>query len=621
MGLPIDRLIDRHQRERHSRPHAGDRPSTSRSASRRRSRRRWTSRSRPISSGCCSTPTAATPSAVRALMGGAEAGGRIHDRAAGAGGDPRATSTPSASTKTPARPRWRASIATAASSSIRTRAVGVHAARAALARDPATPVDRAGDRPSRKIPRGGRTRDRPPPRIAAAISPSIESRRERFTRPAQRSRRRWRNSSASARGSRRERAADDLAVGPARRHRREPAICAPPRSACSSPPARATKASDEHGLSHLLEHMAFKGTAERNAREIAEAIENVGGDLNAETGVEQTAYFARVLGEDVDLALDVIADILTDSRFDPDELAREKNVILQEIGAVEDTPDDLVFDLFTAAAWPRQPIGRPILGTRESVGGFDRARDRRLSAPPLSRRRGDRRGGGRGRPRPDRRRAPKRCWRRSAQPRPSRRRRPPIAAARSDREEAARADPHRRRIRGPRDRAPPTTTPRMSSPRRPAAACRRACSRKCGRSAASPIRSIRSTGAFPTAACSASTPARRRQGRRRADRARRARLPRRGRRAARRDGSRPRQGADEGLDPDRARIAARRARSSSRARPSSTARRCRSTTCWRASTAISVDDVRQAGAAMLRSPPTVAAIGGVGKALDAAACR
>lgn len=128
----------------------------------------------------------------------------------------------------------------------------------------------------------------------------------------------------------------------------------------------------EHGLSHLLEHMAFKGTAKRNARAIAETIENVGGDLNAETSVEQTAYFARVLGEDVDLALDVIADILTDSRFDPEELAREKNVILQEIGSVEDAPDDFVFDLFSAAAWPGQPIGRPILGTRDSVGGFDR---------------------------------------------------------------------------------------------------------------------------------------------------------------------------------------------------------------------------------------------------------
>ncbi len=129
---------------------------------------------------------------------------------------------------------------------------------------------------------------------------------------------------------------------------------------------------DEHGLSHLLEHMAFKGTRRRSAREIAEAIENAGGDLNAETGVEQTAYFARVMGEDVDLALDVLADILTESRFDADELGREKNVIIQEIGAVEDTPDDLIFDFFTAAAWPEQPIGRPILGTREGVNAFDR---------------------------------------------------------------------------------------------------------------------------------------------------------------------------------------------------------------------------------------------------------
>ena len=128
----------------------------------------------------------------------------------------------------------------------------------------------------------------------------------------------------------------------------------------------------EHGLSHLLEHMAFKGTRRRSARDIAVEIENAGGDLNAETSVEQTAYFARVLGEDSGLALDILADILTDSQFDPAELEREKGVILQEIGAVEDAPDDLVFDLFTQAAWPEQPIGRPILGTRERVNAFDR---------------------------------------------------------------------------------------------------------------------------------------------------------------------------------------------------------------------------------------------------------
>jgi len=137
----------------------------------------------------------------------------------------------------------------------------------------------------------------------------------------------------------------------------------------------------EHGLSHLLEHMAFKGTRRRTARDIAESIENVGGDLNAETGVEGTGYFARVMGEDVPLALDILGDILTDSQFDPTELEREKNVVVQEIGAVEDTPDDYVFDLLTAAAWPDQAIGRPILGTREGVGSFDReAIDRYLRA-------------------------------------------------------------------------------------------------------------------------------------------------------------------------------------------------------------------------------------------------
>ena len=128
----------------------------------------------------------------------------------------------------------------------------------------------------------------------------------------------------------------------------------------------------EHGLSHFLEHMAFKGTRRRNAREIAEEIEAAGGDLNAATSVEQTAYYARVLAEDAPLALDLLADILTDSAFDPGEIEREKSVILQEIGAVEDTPDDLVFDLLNAAAFPDQPIGRAILGTPEGVGAFQR---------------------------------------------------------------------------------------------------------------------------------------------------------------------------------------------------------------------------------------------------------
>jgi predicted Zn-dependent peptidase len=125
--------------------------------------------------------------------------------------------------------------------------------------------------------------------------------------------------------------------------------------------------SDEHGVSHLLEHMAFKGTKTRNALAIAESIENVGGDLNAATSIEHTGYFARVLKEDVGLAGDILADILQNSVFDQMELDREQNVIIQEIGAARDNPDDHVFDLFQSAAFPDQPIGRTILGTADSV--------------------------------------------------------------------------------------------------------------------------------------------------------------------------------------------------------------------------------------------------------------
>ena len=126
----------------------------------------------------------------------------------------------------------------------------------------------------------------------------------------------------------------------------------------------------EHGISHLLEHMAFKGTKSRTALQIAEAIENVGGDLNAATSIEHTGYFARVLKDDVVLAADILADILQNSQFDDDELTREKQVIVQEIGAARDNPDDHVFDLFQQAAYPAQPIGRTILGTAESVRDF-----------------------------------------------------------------------------------------------------------------------------------------------------------------------------------------------------------------------------------------------------------
>lgn len=124
---------------------------------------------------------------------------------------------------------------------------------------------------------------------------------------------------------------------------------------------------DEHGIAHLLEHMAFKGTGKRTAQQIATDIENVGGEINAATSVETTSYYARVLKDDVPLAVDILSDILTDSKFDPKELAREQHVVLQEIGAAHDTPDDVVFDHFTETAFQGQIIGRAILGTPDSV--------------------------------------------------------------------------------------------------------------------------------------------------------------------------------------------------------------------------------------------------------------
>ena len=131
---------------------------------------------------------------------------------------------------------------------------------------------------------------------------------------------------------------------------------------------------DENGIAHCLEHMAFKGTRRRSARQIAEEIEAVGGDLNAATGAETTAYYARVLKADVPLALDVLADILSDPVFDSEELAREQNVIIQEIGAAADTPDDLIFEQLQVVAFPDQPLGRSILGTTKTVKSFDGAK-------------------------------------------------------------------------------------------------------------------------------------------------------------------------------------------------------------------------------------------------------
>jgi predicted Zn-dependent peptidase len=133
------------------------------------------------------------------------------------------------------------------------------------------------------------------------------------------------------------------------------------------------EAAEENGVSHFLEHMAFKGTERRSAARIAEEMDAVGGQLNAYTAREQTAYYAKILKEDTELAIDIIGDILTHSTFDPEELERERGVILQEIGQANDTPDDIIFDHFQECAYPSQPIGRPVLGTEETIPVLSRA--------------------------------------------------------------------------------------------------------------------------------------------------------------------------------------------------------------------------------------------------------
>ncbi|MCP5080350.1 MAG: insulinase family protein [Alphaproteobacteria bacterium] len=144
----------------------------------------------------------------------------------------------------------------------------------------------------------------------------------------------------------------------------------------------------QNGIAHYLEHMAFKGTNRRSALQIAEEIEDVGGEINASTSMEMTAYYARVLKDDAPLAIDILSDIILDPKFDKNELERERGVILQEIAASIDTPDDLVFDLAQRAAYPDHALGRPILGSAEAVKNYNGAaiaayRDQHYAAPSI----------------------------------------------------------------------------------------------------------------------------------------------------------------------------------------------------------------------------------------------
>ncbi|HYC05301.1 MAG TPA: pitrilysin family protein [Azospirillaceae bacterium] len=128
-----------------------------------------------------------------------------------------------------------------------------------------------------------------------------------------------------------------------------------------------------NGVAHLVEHMLFKGTPKRDAFQISRQIEDVGGHLNAYTTREHTAYYAKVLKEDSELALDIVSDMVQHAVMDEAELAKERTVVLQEIGQAEDTPDDIIFDHFQAAAFQGQPVGRPVLGTPDIVGSLSRA--------------------------------------------------------------------------------------------------------------------------------------------------------------------------------------------------------------------------------------------------------
>ena len=127
---------------------------------------------------------------------------------------------------------------------------------------------------------------------------------------------------------------------------------------------------DECGIAHMLEHMAFKGTKNRNAETIAREIEDVGGDINAYTSKEVTAYFLKVLKENAELGVDILSDIIKNSTFPKDEIDKERGVIISEIGQSYDAPDDRVFENFTKTAFKNQPMGRPILGTKETVSSF-----------------------------------------------------------------------------------------------------------------------------------------------------------------------------------------------------------------------------------------------------------
>ena len=131
------------------------------------------------------------------------------------------------------------------------------------------------------------------------------------------------------------------------------------------------ESAERGGIAHFVEHMLFKGTGTRSAEDIAQAIDSIGGQLDAFTAKEYASYYIKVLDEHLPLAIDILSDIVRNPAFGPDDIEREKKVVLEEIKMVEDTPDDLVHELFTQGFWENHPLGRPILGTKETVESFN----------------------------------------------------------------------------------------------------------------------------------------------------------------------------------------------------------------------------------------------------------
>src|SRR6476660_2915728 len=129
---------------------------------------------------------------------------------------------------------------------------------------------------------------------------------------------------------------------------------------------------EQSGIAHFVEHMLFKGTGTRSAEDIAQAIDSIGGQMDAFTAKEYASYYIKVLDEHLPLAVEVLADIVMNPRFSADDIEREQKVVLEEIKMVEDTPDDLVHELFAEGFWPDHPLGRPILGIPSSVSALDK---------------------------------------------------------------------------------------------------------------------------------------------------------------------------------------------------------------------------------------------------------